>query len=98
MRISDWSSDVCSSDLPHARGEVHRDGHDELAVLVTRGREIEVAGTARVASRDAHDGDIRRLGLQGRSAVRRVVKEWVSTWRALWSPHPLKKKPTTSIP
>src|SRR3546814_10332468 len=32
MRISDWSSDVCSSDLGHQLGEIARD-HDRQGVL-----------------------------------------------------------------
>src|SRR3546814_8442130 len=30
MRISDWSSDVCSSDLPHA-GQLKVDGHEMIS-------------------------------------------------------------------
>src|SRR3546814_6521846 len=29
MRISDWSSDVCSSDLPWQKGHRHHQGHDQ---------------------------------------------------------------------
>src|SRR3546814_19216762 len=39
MRISDWSSDVCSSDLPDRRAGRghHRVGLDHVAVLEQRG-------------------------------------------------------------
>src|SRR3546814_12769844 len=33
MRISDWSSDVCSSDLVRARPQVGDRGHDRQAVV-----------------------------------------------------------------
>src|SRR3546814_2827393 len=70
MRISDWSSDVCSSDLPPAPGRdrEERDQHDQarpdtmqrprrgLAVLAqVKGPEI---GEARIGSR--HGGRMRR--------------------------------------
>src|SRR3546814_7652854 len=33
MRISDWSSDVCSSDLGDDTGQFHRQGHAALSLL-----------------------------------------------------------------
>src|SRR3546814_18189231 len=48
MRISDWSSDVCSSDLPI--------GKDAAAWLEAIGREIE----ARAAAHPRRNGDGRR--------------------------------------
>src|SRR3546814_3206865 len=64
MRISDWSSDVCSSDLlarRRARRQPERRGHDHR-------------------QRDARDGARRRMALmaQIRSEERRVGKECVS--------------------
>src|SRR3546814_6191733 len=43
MRISDWSSDVCSSDLVAAADDqfLRPPGHDQIAILVD---EAEVAG------------------------------------------------------
>src|SRR3546814_9059070 len=77
MRISDWSSDVCSSDLP-ARGRPEpRDG---VVGIVCAG------GPGRFARRD------RVCGLRARSEERRVGKECVSTCRSRWSPYHSKKK------
>src|SRR3546814_12254187 len=48
MLISDWSSDVCSSDLGRASGTAVQLGHDELAVLQRLGGgEPAVAGSER---------------------------------------------------
>src|SRR3546814_3470681 len=92
MRISDWSSDVCSSDLageasPAALGVVQvvhpgvhlgRVGeHPHHALLVqVRRRDGAVAATD-AASRER---DLLR------SEERRVGKEGVSTFRSRWSP------------
>src|SRR3546814_1038638 len=86
MRISDWSSDVCSSDLigqirfvPFADvgGDLRRAALD----LEPAGKD---AGTraARV-DRPVHRGGDR---IQ-RSEERRVGKECVSTCRSRWSPY-----------
>src|SRR3546814_7407963 len=92
MRISDWSSDVCSSDLPGA-GEgdlVHRALHPVHRVVQARlGREGEqrdaVVAEVLVVDRDpvGIDGE----GLVERSEERRVGKECVSTCRSGWSPY-----------
>src|SRR3546814_9428977 len=70
MRISDWSSDVCSSDL-------HGLGRAAKAELPT-----DAAGADRhrrhPLRRPARDGD--------RSEERRVGNECVSTCRSRWSP------------
>src|SRR3546814_8705209 len=64
MRISDWSSDVCSSDLEAARGGDEGVG-ELLAVFLGAGGDL--LGVAEVAAEDdldrplgAHDGDLRR--------------------------------------
>src|SRR3546814_2371188 len=45
MRISDWSSDVCSSDLGLCDGHaVAGDDHDRAGVLQQEGRVVGVAG------------------------------------------------------
>src|SRR3546814_18282117 len=85
MRISDWSSDVCSSDLD--RQEERRDGEHP------RGSQ---AGADRVLVTNATGRD--RLGQRGtdteavqrdeqRSEERRVGKECVSTCSTRWSPY-----------
>src|SRR3546814_10123811 len=79
MRISDWSSDVCSSDLggeplpqrfrpdqsPFPLVMAHRPGHDVCA----KNAVLEV----------------RRSKQKGRSEERRVGTECVSTCRSRWS-------------
>src|SRR3546814_1791261 len=100
MRISDWSSDVCSSDLPL---------HHDLALLDSRPDPTapfywtgfpNAAGLGGSAS----DSDVWQIqaGLSGklptlgwswdvyfgtRSEERRVGKECVSTCRSRWSPY-----------
>src|SRR3546814_4582629 len=79
MRISDWSSDVCSSDLLEALGL------DALEVLQRRIVDhVDVAGQQRshawAVAGDRPEGD----GF--RSEERRVGKECVSTCRSRWSP------------
>src|SRR3546814_9321889 len=76
MRISDWSSDVCSSDLPF----VPSDHPERSQGLQPR---HEVPQTWRGASRHW------RLAnpLADRSEERRVGKECVSTCRSRWSPY-----------
>src|SRR3546814_3883926 len=91
MRIIDWSSDVCSSDLGRVgtRGErsgglgivrvaerpLHRDGALARAVLVERGRTLRVEFEA---------------GERRRTEERRAGKACVSTCRFRWSPYRIK--------
>src|SRR3546814_10291500 len=85
MRISDWSSDVCSSDL---------DGRAELWVVAgAAGGDAQPQVHAQLVSALV-DGqvDIRtaiaapRWFVEPRSEERRVGKECVSTCRSRWSP------------
>src|SRR3546814_20685836 len=76
MRISDWSSDVCSSDLIQTRS-IHM---ANPAISVRIGRV-----------RDAADGEAREQQRE-RSEERRVGKECVSTCSSRWSPYHYKKK------
>src|SRR3546814_17849660 len=91
MRISDWSSDVCSSDLGHQRLG------DALAANLQQGPEVvrlaaQEAGLGG-GQRDGHRGTQRReIRRAGRSEARRVGKECVSTCRSRWSPYNSKKK------
>src|SRR3546814_9909423 len=87
MRISDWSSDVCSSDLesgPAARRYLVGPVLSEL-----RGRTgAHAAGGDGRADRGAA-GLFRYRATRGsgsRSEERRVGKECVSTCRSRWSP------------
>src|SRR3546814_10487397 len=83
MRISDWSSDVCSSDL-HTLGRflVGNIDHDGVSVLVDMcepvgHRHQPVARAGRQSS----------ACVAARSEERRVGKECVSTCRSRWSPY-----------
>src|SRR3546814_5116489 len=71
MRISDWSSDVCSSDLRH---------RDRCRSGDAVGRQIR----QRPASEPC---DARAAARRRRSEERRVGKECVSTCRYRWSPY-----------
>src|SRR3546814_2539819 len=90
MRISDWSSDVCSSDLEHLGGHdhyrcvsVYRVVAGEQADLVGAVAPGEV-GVLLVGQRLDGSGV---EGLATRSEERRVGKECVSTCRSRWSPY-----------
>src|SRR3546814_1410560 len=77
MRISDWSSDVCSSDLRRCRdgSEAEHERESELVESTHNPRSFLPATFA--ASRSHVD----------RSEERRVGKECVSTCRYRWSPY-----------
>src|SRR3546814_2531190 len=87
MRISDWSSDVCSSDLkllafvrPSARQLAKANGVGAAAPF---GQTLDVSGPflgKDVAAEMVTPG-------QQRSEERRVGKECVSTCRSRWSPY-----------
>src|SRR3546814_10101349 len=98
MSISDWSSDVCSSDL---RGALRREGLERAAEVVRlhadrlrlrlhldRGIKRDVPidvklGLGHAVSEGRPGGEVAR----GRSEERRVGKECVSTCRSRWSPY-----------
>src|SRR3546814_11311223 len=102
MRISDWSSDVCSSDLPGddealARAEFDRrlgaprgQPRNGGAADLDRVGVIEFGDFGADAQRDAAVRQHRR-GIGQRSEERRVGKEWVSTCRSRGSPEHEKK-------
>src|SRR3546814_12734459 len=99
MRISDWSSDVCSSDLEPAdhvggTGLAQQDLADllqhriagSMAIAIVDGLEvvhIEVEHRAGSAVAFLESGHAAELA---RSEERRVGKECVSTCRSRWSP------------
>src|SRR3546814_3674197 len=77
MRISDWSSDVCSSDLLMLVVV-----YVVLGVLaMKRGRTRGIRGGCYVAALLVF------AAIYGRSEERRVGKECVSTCRSRWSPY-----------
>src|SRR3546814_7736339 len=79
MRISDWSSDVCSSDLRA------RDGLPALSS--GRGNGFLDVRTLNIANNPFKPGDIMVTSVTGRSEERRVGKECVSTCRSRWWPY-----------
>src|SRR3546814_2172222 len=90
MPISDWSSDVCSSDLADALGL--GDEQWSLSYQSRFGAEHWLS-PATDASLDALAGrGVRRVDVIApgfaRSEERRVGKECVSTCRSRWSPYP----------
>src|SRR3546814_21146660 len=104
MRISDWSSDVCSSDLHAGKSVESTMGFTALAGLPmgTRPGQLD-AGIVLylLTDKGMSAGEIEHLfyydcGL--RSAERRVGKECVSTCRSGWSPSQTKKKKHTTTP
>src|SRR3546814_10436286 len=99
MRISDWSSDVCSSDLERAKqdaavaeeGDEARGDRGEIAAVGRRdvergdGAEAAKAGRARMGGQQRQMRGL-RLGQCVRSEARREGNEWASPCRARWSP------------
>src|SRR3546814_19982023 len=98
MRISDWSSDVCSSDLqqcaavlfwialrdpPGWRQGLPSGSSQESSKEYTRGKSYQ-----ELPVRQPHGHHRNRR----RSEERRVGKECVSTCRSRWSPYHSKKK------
>src|SRR3546814_14696530 len=108
MRISDWSSDVCSSDL-HGDWLDQRDrsfeahialGDKKGSASVLFERYSGGVSSGRDAwvynySREALSANMERMVATyntERSEERRVGKECVSTCRSRWSPYLSKKK------
>src|SRR3546814_15617469 len=95
MRISDWSSDVCSSDLEHgdeARSFLARAGKLKREPDRRHGRcprELAARPPApQPEARERTEPAIRkgRDAAAWRSEERRVGKEWVRPGRSRWSP------------
>src|SRR3546814_15505641 len=95
MRISDWSSDVCSSDLWLWRirdGPSRRDGcrpapaSGARALPAPRGGGAGRQGRAHGSATAAPPGAAAPVPAPPRSEERRVGKECVSTCSSRWSP------------
>src|SRR3546814_6812745 len=85
MRISDWSSDVCSSDLVLPASEAL----ETFGLRLESAEELDLVAVGDLAPvRDRlHPEAIRALrATDNRSEERRVGKECVSTCRSRWSP------------
>src|SRR3546814_14878546 len=112
MRISDWSSDVCSSDLQRAlelaAGELLHRRRREMADadlgerpldrrrLVAPGQRHQPPHRERQGPVDGKAPRHVADGEAGRSEERRVGKECVSACRSRWSPYHQKKKVKTN--
>src|SRR3546814_5284718 len=87
MRISDWSSDVCSSDLVPAVDDAVVEGGGQVHQLPDLNPPFHHRGpldhTIDADNRDFGPVDHGR----GRSEERRVGTECVSTCRSRWSPY-----------
>src|SRR3546814_15190847 len=108
MRISDWSSDVCSSDLDQAfavlgKGDDRRcraralDVFDNSGLAALHDRDTAIRGAEVDPDHFGHNDNVlvalvASLKRQARSEERRVGKECVSTCSSRWSPYYKKKK------
>src|SRR3546814_12832900 len=104
MRISDWSSDVCSSDLRSERDQ--EQAGEETGTVAFEQRKAGVAGDVHQRQPDhgvvlaeeavGDPADQQREEVhpdeETRSEERRVGKEWVRTCRAGWSASHKNKK------
>src|SRR3546814_14342173 len=96
MRISDWSSDVCSSDLashlvPHVAGKRRVAVGDRLALTDQTAQRLH----QRLRLRFLRGIGELLIGIgrrRQRAEERRVGKACVSTCRSRWSPYPYTKK------
>src|SRR3546814_3483688 len=81
LRISDWSSDVCSSDLA---------GSGAGAGCADESSVVSVVGAVFESSASSFDSSVGVPVVEsgaGRSEERRVGNECVSTFRSRWSPY-----------
>src|SRR3546814_15519982 len=99
MRISDWSSDVCSSDLRGGKADAlaRNGGHDRGVMQDGTAHFMEIVEEMAVdpigprAQGHATNGGAGPVIRIERSEERRVGKECVSTCRSRWSPYHQKK-------
>src|SRR3546814_11451062 len=107
MRINDWSSDVCSSDLPTLQAPTAGAQATPAACLHCP-RNVRPMPQVAAISQQIWDMKYRLKAADGapvdktlnatRPAQPRVGKEWVSPCRARWTPsHTIKQSATYSI-
>src|SRR3546814_14825528 len=98
MRISDWSSDVCSSDLLDLGHVLLPQGGQLGGVLLAEALQflrvpllggVLLLGESVVGPSvgEGHHGADELVAVAHRSEERRVGKECVSTCRSRWSPY-----------
>src|SRR3546814_12280874 len=97
MRISDWSSDVCSSDLLAEMKNAYLGARERAPLALSRMQREEQLWKRKVSSEQDYQ-DARQVYSEAnvllrtaeqnlRSEERRVGKECVSTCRTRWSPY-----------
>src|SRR3546814_5397892 len=84
MRISDWSSDVCSSDLAKELFALGKSLNKKVMVYQNRRWNSDFLSVKNVIESN-RIGDLIEMHIR-RSEERRVGKECVSTCRSRWSP------------
>src|SRR3546814_13871377 len=98
MRISDWSSDVCSSDLFAINGRQRQGGHRSFVIVLRLKSIYSGLGLDQITLAGMQDSFMHlslitqrtivyQVQLRNRSEERRVGKECVSTCRSRWSPY-----------
>src|SRR3546814_12588295 len=108
MRISDWSSDVCSSDLieqAHQDMEAAQRQQDYARMSEIQYGKLPELEKQIAAAQAAETQDFKLLQdkvtaeeiAEVRSEERRVGKECVGTCRSRWSPSHLKNKKITEM-
>src|SRR3546814_13271866 len=95
MRISDWSSDVCSSDLipPAEAEERYYAMLDDVPMACP---QAIAASSGNTFARSAACADAAVPRITRRSEERRAGKEWVSMCRYRWSQSHNKKNTSKS--
>src|SRR3546814_5158012 len=90
MRISDWSSDVCSSDLFNERIRIAGTLIDDDALAALLEEALDHADGLEASFFEVTTAvaflAFARTPADARSEERRVGKEWVSPCRSRWSP------------
>src|SRR3546814_18820159 len=97
MRISDWSSDVCSSDLGWVdrASRVMKGVEDPLALYPNIKRWFQGVDARPAVTRArmvASAVEFKKVNDEERAEERRVGKACVSTCRSRWSPYHYNKK------
>src|SRR3546814_12428304 len=98
MRISDWSSDVCSSDLESQTASTRESMLDQSLSSVnpiSAGTESASESGKRAFAFPPFNAP--QTSPTNRSEERRVGKECVSTCRSRWSPYHSKKTNTYRV-
>src|SRR3546814_6926330 len=87
LRISDWSSDVCSSDLLRDPVSGFRPSKEAIELLETSAKRGYLPARMALAYRRLFGFEVPANCELSGSEERRVGKECVSTCRCRWSPY-----------